>query len=57
MFRLLSLLSLLSSAVAFAPSASRASASSLKMSFENELGVLPPIGYWDPLGKNRRYKS
>lgn len=20
------------------------------MSFENELGVLPPVGYWDPLG-------
>lgn len=26
------------------------SRSSLKMSFENELGVLPPVGFWDPLG-------
>jgi hypothetical protein len=24
--------------------------SSLKMSFEDELGVLPPVGFWDPLG-------
>jgi hypothetical protein len=24
--------------------------SGLKMSFEDELGVLPPVGYWDPLG-------
>lgn len=24
--------------------------SALKMNFENELGVLPPVGFWDPLG-------
>jgi len=24
--------------------------SSLKMAFENEVGSLPPVGYWDPLG-------
>ena len=27
-----------------------ARSSALKMSFENELGALPPTGYWDPLG-------
>mmetsp|Transcript_24505 Transcript_24505/g.38810 ORF Transcript_24505/g.38810 Transcript_24505/m.38810 type:complete len:228 (+) Transcript_24505:50-733(+) len=26
------------------------SSSALKMSFENELGVQPPLGFWDPLG-------
>lgn len=24
--------------------------SALKMSFENELGVIRPTGFWDPLG-------
>jgi len=23
---------------------------SLKMSYENEIGALPPVGFWDPLG-------
>ena len=40
---------------AFAPSRSMASTrmakSAVKMAFENELGVLPPVGYWDPWGK------
>ena len=26
------------------------SGASLKMSFEDELGVLPPVGFFDPLG-------
>ena len=34
---------------AFAPSSSVRS-SALKMSFENELGVIRPTGFWDPLG-------
>lgn len=25
--------------------------SALKMQFEDELGVLPPVGYFDPLGE------
>ena len=42
---------LIASASAFAPSMSKVRATSaLKMSFENELGGLPPVGYWDPLG-------
>jgi len=24
--------------------------SALKMSFENEIGAQPPLGFWDPLG-------
>ena len=36
-------------ATAFAP-AGRMARSALKMTFENELGALPPTGYWDPLG-------
>ena len=24
--------------------------SSLKMSFESEIGAQPPLGFWDPLG-------
>ena len=52
MFKFLSILSLLVSATAFSPIATRATrkTTSLKMSFEDELGVLPPVGYWDPLG-------
>ncbi len=39
------------SAIAFAPSASnKASSVSLKMSYENELGVIAPAGYFDPAG-------
>jgi len=39
------------SAAAFAPSAAnKASSLSLKMSYENELGVLAPAGYFDPAG-------
>eukprot|EP00568_Trieres_chinensis_P004817 CAMPEP_0183291250 /NCGR_PEP_ID=MMETSP0160_2-20130417/729_1 /TAXON_ID=2839 ORGANISM="Odontella Sinensis, Strain Grunow 1884" /NCGR_SAMPLE_ID=MMETSP0160_2 /ASSEMBLY_ACC=CAM_ASM_000250 /LENGTH=212 /DNA_ID=CAMNT_0025452033 /DNA_START=60 /DNA_END=698 /DNA_ORIENTATION=- len=38
------------SAAAFAPSASRSSASSaLSASFEEELGAQKPLGFWDPL--------
>lgn len=27
----------------------KSASSSMKMSFENELGVQPPLGFWDPL--------
>merc|ERR1719145_370034 len=40
---------LLGSAAAFAPSPVARTASSLA-AFEDELGVQPPLGYWDPLG-------
>jgi hypothetical protein len=42
--------SLLTSAVAFAPSRMASKVSSLKMGFENELGAQAPLGFWDPLG-------
>ena len=46
------LISFLAIAVAFAPSNFRMSSrGALKMAFDEESsGVLPPVGYWDPLG-------
>ena len=41
------------SAAAFAPSANKASSSALKMSYENELGVIAPTGFFDPLGLSK----
>ena len=41
--------SLLASAAAFAPVSQKTSSTSLK-AFENELGVQPPLGYFDPFG-------
>ncbi len=43
-------LTLLATATAFAPSGRVMRSNSLTMSFEDEIGVLPPVGYWDPLG-------
>jgi hypothetical protein len=43
------LASLLTSAAAFAPSTQKASSTALQ-AFESELGVQPPLGFWDPLG-------
>jgi hypothetical protein len=37
------------SAAAFAPSAQKASSSALQMGYESELGVQPPLGFFDPL--------
>lgn len=37
-------------AVAFAPVGQKAMALRLQMSFENEVGAQPPIGFYDPLG-------
>jgi hypothetical protein len=34
------------SAAAFAPSAQKASSTSLKMGYESELGVQPPLGFF-----------
>mmetsp|Transcript_14778 Transcript_14778/g.33529 ORF Transcript_14778/g.33529 Transcript_14778/m.33529 type:complete len:194 (+) Transcript_14778:49-630(+) len=45
---------LLASAAAFAPSANKAGSSALMASpYENEIGALPPIGFWDPAGLSR----
>ena len=51
MFRFAAIFALLATATAFAP-AGRMSArsSSLSMQFEDEIGVLVPTGFWDPLG-------
>ena len=50
MFRLTAVLASLLSVAAFAPVARVArSGSSLKMGFENEIGVQRPLGFWDPL--------
>ena len=52
MYRVIVLLAcLLATANAFAPMGRVSSRSALKMSFDEEAsGVLPPVGYWDPLG-------
>jgi hypothetical protein len=51
MFRFVVLLASFLGASAFSPVASRVSRSaSLKMAFENEIGVQAPLGFWDPLG-------
>mmetsp|Transcript_21277 Transcript_21277/g.35640 ORF Transcript_21277/g.35640 Transcript_21277/m.35640 type:complete len:202 (+) Transcript_21277:38-643(+) len=50
MFRTLAILASFVSASAFAPAGRVATSSALKMGFESELGALPPVGFWDPLG-------
>jgi hypothetical protein len=50
MFRFLALIVSLVSVAAFLPAANVARSSSLKMNFENEIGVQAPLGFWDPLG-------
>jgi hypothetical protein len=49
---LILLVALFAACSAFAPSGAMRSGSKsmLKMQFEDELGVLPPVGFWDPLG-------
>ena len=42
--------SLVASCAAFAPSQSTSRATTSLNSYENELGVIKPTGYWDPLG-------
>jgi Chlorophyll A-B binding protein len=45
--------SLLASAAAFAPAQTGKASSALKMSYENELGVIEPTGFFDPLGLSK----
>jgi len=49
MFRALALIASFVGVSAFSASRSIRS-SALKMSFENEIGAQPPLGFWDPLG-------
>jgi hypothetical protein len=50
MLRVIAFLAALLSVSAFAPVARVARSNALKMSFENEIGVQAPLGFWDPLG-------
>ena len=38
------------SAAAFAPAQTGKASTALNMAFEDELGVQPPLGFFDPLG-------
>ena len=49
MIRAITFIASLITVSAFAP-ISRTTGSSLKMSFANEIGAQPPLGFWDPLG-------
>jgi hypothetical protein len=49
MFRIVSFFALLLSVAAFAPISRVSRSNAVKMNFENEIGVLPPLGFWDPL--------
>jgi Chlorophyll A-B binding protein len=42
--------SLIAGAAAFAPAQTGKASTALKMSYENELGVIAPTGFFDPLG-------
>lgn len=50
MFRATAILASFVGASAFAPAPRMAARSALSMSFKDEIGALPPVGYWDPLG-------
>jgi hypothetical protein len=50
MFRAIALIASFICAAAFSPAGRVSTSSALKMSFENEIGAQPPLGFWDPLG-------
>jgi hypothetical protein len=50
MMKLAVLAAVAGSAVAFAPSPMAKTVTSLSSAFENEIGALPPTGFWDPAG-------
>jgi hypothetical protein len=51
MFNIAVFIALLATAAAFSPVGRITGRSTaMKMAFEDELGVLPPVGFWDPLG-------
>jgi len=49
MFRVSAILAIMASATAFTPMGRMTTSSSLKMSFESEIGAQKPLGFWDPL--------
>jgi hypothetical protein len=53
MFKFVALIASLVGVSAFVPVSTgpRGPRSALKMGFENEVGALPPVGFWDPCGK------
>lgn len=53
--RLSAFFALMATVAAFAPLTTRPmrSAASLKMGYENEVGALPPVGFFDPLGLSK----
>jgi hypothetical protein len=51
------LLASLVSVTAFAPSKVASKASALKMSFDSEIGVINPTGFWDPLNLTKDMDS
>jgi len=50
MYKAVCTLALAASATAFAPIATPPRTSSAVKAVENELGAIPPLGFWDPLG-------
>jgi hypothetical protein len=50
MFKIIIVLSYFFSTLAFSSVARVPRSSVMKMSYDNEIGVLPPVGFWDPLG-------
>jgi len=50
MFRILIAITSLLAVFGFAPSARMARSASLQMISPSEIGALPPVGFWDPLG-------
>ena len=57
MFRALAILASIAGASAFAPVARVARASSLKMGYESEIGVIKPTGFFDPFGLSKNIDS
>ena len=50
MFKYVAILASLMGAAAFVPASRVSTRSSLKMNFKDEIGVIPPTGFFDPLG-------
>ena len=50
MFRAIALLASIVSAAAFSPNTRATRVNALKMAYDG-IGALPPVGFWDPLGK------
>jgi hypothetical protein len=50
MFRFIAVIASLASVAAFSPARVASRSSALKMSFDSEAGVVPPLGFFDPLG-------